>query len=337
MCRNPKAFYDVIGQINGADVIVPDWERAGFWEGERVEVRLALSHFSGLDLRGSRLEWHVDLWPELSGAIEGIQFQPAQVTTIGTVMFEAPRVERSARARLEFRLLDAAGEVVSANSHELYVFPRRLAGPAAAHDGAALRVGVPDSPALAAQLRELGYDVTEALDGCDLAVAEVMTDALRWHVQNGGCVLWLAEKPDTQRTFLGPIGIAQRKGRSWQGDWASNFNWIRQDRLFGDIPSGGTVDFAFADLIPDQVIVGLKPRDYAANVHSGLFVGWVHHAVALVVERHFGSGRLLISTYHLAEHLQTNPVARIMLNDMLRYLARPVAKGEPTYVEPAAA
>jgi len=83
MCRNPKAFHDVIGQINSADALVPDWERLAFWEGERIEVKLALSHFSGLDLRGSRLEWRVDLWPDLSGTIENVLFQPAQVTTVG--------------------------------------------------------------------------------------------------------------------------------------------------------------------------------------------------------------------------------------------------------------
>jgi hypothetical protein len=333
MCRNPKAFYDLIGQINGADAIVPDWERIVFWEGERVEVKLALSHFSDLDLRGSRLEWHVDLWPELSGTIAGGSFQPAQVTTIGTIAFDAPRVEQSARARLEFRLLDAAGEVVTANHHDLYVFPRRLSAPPVAHDTAPVRLCIPDSPVLAGRLRAIGYNVTSELDGCDMAVVEVMTDQMRWHVQNGGRVLWLAEGPDSQQTLLGPLSIAQRKGRSWQGDWASNFNWIRQDRIFKHIPTGGTVDFAFADLIPDQVIVGLSPRDFAADVHAGLFVGWLHHTVALVAERHFGSGRLLISTFHLSEYIQSSPVAQIMINDLLSYLLRPAAKGDSTYVD----
>ena len=111
-----------------------------------------------------------------------------------------------------------------------------------------------------------------------------MTDDLRWYAQNGGRVLWLAESPESQQAHLGAISIAQRSGRSWQGDWASSMSWIRQDKLFGSIPTGGTVDFAFADLTPETVIVGLSPRDFAANVHSGLFVGWVHHIVALVAD-----------------------------------------------------
>jgi hypothetical protein len=333
MCRNPKAFYDVIGQVNSADALVPDGERVVFWGGERCEVRVALSHFSGLDLAGSRLEWHVDLWPELRGAFEGLAFEPAQVTSVGTIVFDLPAVAQSARARLEFRLVDASGAEVTCNHQELYVIPRALSGPAAAPDGAPILIHAPSAPQLAERLRGLGYQLTDDLNSADLVVVETMTDEMRWYVQNGGRVLWLAEAAETQQTYLGSLSIAQRKGRSWQGDWASNFNWIRQDRMFGAIPTGGTVDFAFADLIPDQVIVGLSSRDFAADVHAGLFVGWLHHTVALVAERHFGSGRLLISTFHLAEHLQSSPVARVMLRDLLSYLVRPVSKGEPSYVE----
>ena len=58
MCRNPKAYFDVIRDINGADALIPvDWERIAFWSGERCEVRLALSHFSAHDLRDRRVEW----------------------------------------------------------------------------------------------------------------------------------------------------------------------------------------------------------------------------------------------------------------------------------------
>ncbi len=324
MCRNPKAFYDEIGQINCADVIVPEWERVVFWEGERCEVRLSLSHFSADDLRESRLEWHVDLWPEICGTFEQLMPQLAQVTTIGTVAFDAPPLEQSARARLEFRLVNAAGEQVSANHHELYVFPRRCATPAPT------RICAPGAPELAQHLRELGYNVVDELPAADVALTMTMTDELRWYVQEGGRVLWLAEAQNSLQTFLGGIGIAERRGRSWQGDWASNFNWIRQDTIFKDIPTGGTLDFAFADLIPDQVITGLRPRDFAADVHAGLFVGWLHHTVGLVAERRFGSGRLLTSTFYLRAHLQSNPVARIMFNELVGYVTRPGADVEIT-------
>ena len=144
-----------------------------------------------------------------------------------------------------------------------------------------------------------------------------------------------SEFPESQQAHLGPLSIAQRHGRSWQGDWASSMAWIRQDRIFGDIPSGGTVDFAFADLTPESVIVGLSPRDFAANVHAGLFVGWVHHIVALVAERPIDKGRIMICTFRLREHLGTHPVATIMMRDMIRRMARGTSQEHAAW-EPAA-
>jgi hypothetical protein len=210
--------------------------------------------------------------------------------------------------------LNAAGELVTRNHHELYFFPR--AESAERH----VRLAVPGLPRLGARLAAMGYELTDQ-EGADLVVVERMTDELRWYVQNGGKVLWLAEEPDSEQTHLGTISIAQRQGRSWQGDWASSMSWIRQDKIFRGIPTGGTVDFAFADLTPETVIVGLTPRDFAANVHSGLFVGWVHHLVALVAERPIDRGRVMICTYRLRDHLGSHPVATLMMRDMISRLA----------------
>ena len=317
MCRNPKSYFDVIGQVNSADALIPtDWERIAFWEGERCEVRLALSHFSSLDLRDCRVEWSLDSAPGISGSFGGVLPHRAQLTSIGTAVFDVPRVTEAVRGRLEMRLLTAAGELVTRNHHELYFFPRLETAEAAT------RLAAPGLPRLGARLAAMGYEMVDDLEAAELVVVEAMTDELRAYVQHGGRVLWLAEDPESQQAHLGPISIAQRQGRSWQGDWASSMSWLRQDKIFGGIPSGGTVDFAFADLTPETVIVGLSPRDYAANVHSGLFVGWVHHIVALVAERPIDLGRLMICTYRLREHLGTHPVATIMMRDMIARMAR---------------
>jgi hypothetical protein len=328
MCRNPKSYYDVIGQVNSADALIPtDWERIAYWEGERCEVRLALSHFSSADLRGARVEWHMDLWPEIQGCFDVVLPERAQLTNVGTVVFEVPRLDQAVRARLEIRLVDAGGRTITHNHHELYLFPR------IAEDARPVRLAAPGLPRLTARLAAMGYDMVEDQGTAELVVTERMTDELRWYVQNGGRVLWLAEEPDSQQTHLGAISVAQRHGRSWQGDWASSMCWLRQDRIFRGIPSGGTVDFAFADLTPETVIVGLTPRDYAANVHSGLFVGWVHHIVALVAERPIDKGRLMICTYRLRDHLGNHPVATVMMRDMINRMAARTGSETPRRLE----
>src|SRR5205085_5116555 len=88
ICRHPKAYFDVIGQVNSADAIVPmDWDRIAFWEGERCEVRLGLSYFSSIDLRGARIEWTLDVHPEIRGAFDAFTAGRAQLTNVGTVVF----------------------------------------------------------------------------------------------------------------------------------------------------------------------------------------------------------------------------------------------------------
>jgi hypothetical protein len=299
--------------INADDVIVPEIERAAVWEGQRCEVRLTLSHFSHTDLTGARLAWRLDRWPEIGGVFENIACGQGQVATVGTASFEAPAVEQGARARIELRLLSADGASLAANHQDVYVLPRAA--------GAATQTKI-YAPELAGAIGQLGYQTTDALEQADVALATTMTDALREYVQGGGRVLWLAEQADSQQAYLRGIGIAARAGRGWEGDWASNFNWIRQDRMFGHIPTGGTVDFAFADLIPDTVIVRMAPPEFEANVHAGLFVGWLHHTVALIAERQIAAGRLLISTFQLSQHLHDHPVAHVMLRDLLAYVAR---------------
>jgi hypothetical protein len=312
MCRNPKSFYDAMANVNSADAIVPGWERVAYWEGERVEVHLTLSHFSSLNLGpGCRLEWYLEEWPEIHGTFEDLAPKHAQIIPVGTVVFEAPKLDRSMRARLAFRFVDAEGTEVTANHHELYFFPRA---------GMRSRALLSAPPELKEQLESLGYELTDDLSRADVAIVTTMTDELRWYVQNGGRVLWLCESDQAQQAYLGTVNIMPRKGRTWQGDWASNFNWIRQDQMFQEIPTDHCVDFAFADLTPEYVISGLSPRDFASDVHSGLFVGWLHHTVALVAERRLSNGRLLISTYRLREHIGTHPVATIMLDDMIRHL-----------------
>ncbi len=68
------------------------------------------------------------------------------------------------------------------------------------------------------------------------------------------------------------------------------------------------------------LVLGFGPRDFAADVHAGLFVGWLHHTAPLIAERRVGRGRVLASTFRLSQHLTTHPIAALMLRDMLAQL-----------------
>ncbi len=316
MHRRPKAFYDELAQVNGADVVVPRCERSAVWAGERCDVRLALSHFGPTNLDGCRVEWRLEGWQGRGGIIGPLSPQHAALTDLGTLSFTAPNVKDSAHLRVALRLLDADGAEVTRNYQDLYVFPWE-----AAQAGRPL-VCAPDAPELAARLAEMGYRVTDNVNGADVLVVETMTDEWREYVQRGGRIVWLAESPERRQTVMEHIGIQARAGSKWLGDWASNFNWLRRDHLFQRIPTDGLVDFAFADLTPDCVITGMAPRDFASDVHAGMFIGWLQHPAALVGEARMGHGRVLISTFRLGAHVGVHPVATVMLRDLIEYAAR---------------
>ncbi len=315
MARNPKSFYKTIGDINADDVILPEWSRVAYWEGERVEVKLAVSQYSTRDLAGSHITWSVP-GTALSGVIKDISPKQADVIDAGSVIFTMPEMAKSRKLKLELKLV-TNGKTTARNHLDLYAFPRASAAPS--------RSSTIYAPDYAEALRALNYAVVDDIGSADVAVTGHLTEAIREHALAGGKVLWLAESDDAQQTQLtGTIGahIGPRAGTTWSGDWASNFNWLCQDVLFKDIPTGGRVDFAFADLTPEHVIHGVHPYSFSDDVHAGLFLGWIHKAVALVAERQVGAGRVFISTFRLKDHLANHPVAAVMLRDMLAHTAR---------------
>jgi hypothetical protein len=320
MARNPKTFYKAIADVNADDVVLPKAARVAYWEGERVEVAIDVSQYSSADLTNSRVEWSVVTArsalsaPSSRGAIP-VSPRLADVVRAGVVSFDVPKVSKSGKYKLHLNLINSAGKTAARNHLDLYFFPRASAKPSTQAKIYA--------PAFGDGLRALGYNLVNAMDKADLVITDHLTEDLRNYLLQGGKVLWLAETDDAQQSHWGGyygVHVGPRKGTPWSGDWASNMNWLCQDKLFKDIPTNGLVDFAFADLTPEHVIHGVHPYYFENEVHSGLFLGWIHKVVALIAERTVGRGKLLISTYRLKEHLASHPVAAVLVRDMVAQL-----------------
>lgn len=308
MARNPKSYYDVIRLINADDLIVPDYSRVAFWSGETVVIKLVASHYSQCDLSNGKVAWHLE-GTDLRG--EMAVPAPAQygVTALDQIVFKAPAVQHSTHARLTLRWLAGNGDVASQNWVDLYLFPAGM--------GQAVTQKPIHAPGLMKQLRKLGYNVVDTLEDAELVVTPTMSDTMRDYLLKGGKVVWLAESDDAQQAWLNGLRLTARNHTTWQGDWATNFNWLNQDKLFKDIPTNHQVNFAFADLTPEHILQGVHPYDFETEVHAGLFVGWIQKPVALVAERRIGRGKYVASTFRLRKQLSTHPVAAIMLRDMI--------------------
>jgi hypothetical protein len=316
MCRNPKIHYARLKGLNADDILIPRWERLSFSTGETCEIKVSFSHYSGLEVREALLEWAVNGEQLLTirDQLPVGECPAFSVKELGVIAFEIPHVIQPTCARLELRLVSGEN-LIASTELEFYIFPPELPSPLGRGAGGEGQVRV-YSPEFRTLLERLGYSVVEEMSQAGLAVVSTLDDACREFLLHGGKVLFLAEADDALQTHIPGIQLEPRQGSPWQGDWTSSFGWLRFEKL----PTGKVVNFAFADLTPEHVIHGYAPRDFALDVYAGLFVGWLHRPIPTIARKRVGRGALLISTFRLADHLETNPLAGYLFAELMKLI-----------------
>jgi len=162
------------------------------------------------------------------------------------------------------------------------------------------------------------------MEDAALVVATESDPDMAAYVRNGGRLVLLPDTPVSLNPFFPhwqSVKVQSRLGTQWQGDWASSFSWLRRGRAFGTLPGGPLLDATFDRVIPAHVISGCNLLDFQGRVHAGLVVGWIHKPVALTVERSYGNGRVVISTFRLLEDAPHHDPTATLLLDALILLA----------------
>jgi hypothetical protein len=182
---------------------------------------------------------------------------------------------------------------------------------------------------VAERVAALGYDLAERSDA-DLVITTELTADLIEYVESGGRVLVLVRSGsalsadlDLRRRASAHLRRLPHSGwpgqRSpWDGDWVSNFNWIRPGRLAG-LPKRELLDLAYEEVAPDHVLLGYDPVKHGDEVLAGMFVGWVHEPAALAWAFDQGAGSLLLTTFRVAP--ESGPVATTLLRSLIDHLA----------------
>ena len=181
-----------------------------------------------------------------------------------------------------------------------------------------------------ARLRALGYDAARRMEDATLVVSNTHNEAIADHVRAGARLLLLPEAEGALHPFFPHwqnVKIRARAGSPWMGDWASSFAWLRRADHFAGLPGGPLLDESFDRVIPDYVISGCNLLDFQARVFGGLVVGWIHKPVALGVERSYGRGRMVASTFRLFRDAPMADPTATMLLDRLVELVGGIAGG----------
>jgi hypothetical protein len=112
-----------------------------------------------------------------------------------------------------------------------------------------------------------------------------------------------------------------RRGNIWRGDWITNFSWLARTGVFAKVPGGPLFDLSFDRVAPDYVLwASVRPWEYEAGLMlAGVVVGWVHKPVGFIIERSFGKGKLVMSTFRLTrDPPRVDPVATTLLDGLIR-------------------
>ena len=110
----------------------------------------------------------------------------------------------------------------------------------------------------------------------------------------------------------------KREGTPWSGYWVTSFSWLRRDGPFARIPGDLFLDQSFERVIPDYVLEGFSPSEFEERVYAGIFVGWVNKMAALIGERRYGRGQVVLTTFRLLNDPPgVDPIATTLLDGLI--------------------
>jgi hypothetical protein len=293
MRRNRRAFHELFHIVNADTVIVPKWDRLSYWAGEAASIELAIAHGAGAALEDCQLE--VSLCDHKE-RLELPRIEAPAVVDLGRLTLPIPEFAQPELRRIQFELRSPDGRLVAQNHLDLAVHPRR-ARPVHARQ----LVWSPDQD-LRDRFQALGYAAARSLDEATLIVSRTHDEPIAARVRQGASLLLLPEKDMPLYPFFPHwqnVRAQTRDGELWRGDWASSFSWLRRAGHFSRFPGGPLLDETMDRVLPDYVISNCNLLDFQARVFAGLVVGWIHKPVALGVERSYGRGRIVASTFRL--------------------------------------
>ncbi|MBV9522670.1 MAG: glycoside hydrolase family 2, partial [Alphaproteobacteria bacterium] len=318
MRRNPRAFHYVFGAVNADTVIVPRWQRLAYWSGEAVAIELAVAHGCDDRVESAELRWSLDAAGRGGG--EAFALEPG-VRPSAAAAFAAPELDRPEIHRVEFELDAAENGILATNHLDLTIFPRREAPPAG-------RVALwAEDETWRRRFAALGYRSAASAEAAEIILAPALDAPLCARIRDGARVVLLMDAPgELQPVFphWQAVRAVPREGSMWLGAWASSFSWLRRSGPFARLPGGPLIDHAFDRVIPNHVIAGCNSWDFAARVHAGLVVGWVHKAAALLLEREYGRGKMVATTFRLLNDAPgADPTATTLLDGLIELALAP--------------
>ena len=349
MWREPKDYAPELAKIQQDDLVMARTDKHNYTSGEPVKIDVLLSHYSARDLRGGELIWRLDTGgPQVRRTsarrrvpprrtIRTVERVPAgmssltgpitsaTVTTLALVSFDAPAVMRPQSRRITLEVRDRAGRLVAQNGEEIFVYPK----PSPATQ-TALKFYDPKQllKLRAEQLKAAGYTILDSktdlapFNRPTLIIASSLDGEVERQLRAGARVLLLAGAKEALPADSA-LKVTPRAGSDLDGNWISNFNWVRDGAPspFSRVAFTKILGFESERAAPRFVIRGVKGADYD-DVLSGITYGWLNSNEALAVQARAGLGLVLLTTFRFDDYGR-DPYATHLLDALISYASGP--------------
>jgi hypothetical protein len=332
MRRNPRLFAQALAEINSDLVILPRLQRYAYWCGQTLRLSPAIATGGELLEEGSTLDWSLGV-DDAMGRVDVAPAGPCTVAATMPIEVTIPLLDRPSMVTLRMVLRDSAGRERAGSSTDIALYPRR--------EAQALPLIWTTDEEIAAHMRGLGYGAAATAGAADLIIVRAVDTNDVEAIRTGARYLLLADGPGKEGwlradhpvqaavpTVPAPVnppfpGIMRRirRGNVWRGDWITNFGWLARHGLFSDIPGGPMLDLTFDRVAPAYVLwASIRPWEYEAGIMpSGVVVGWVHKPAGFIMQRRFGRGRLVMSSFRLTrDEPELDPVATALIDRLVR-------------------
>jgi hypothetical protein len=317
MWRRPKVYAEELAKIQKPDVILARLPKRNYVSGERVRVETLISHYSAAELQGATFTWSTGSGSRGQFKISR-PIERAGVASLETLSFVAPNVNQPRREKLSLELRNATGERIAENSSEMFVFPKDAKG-----ESISLAFYDPsnNNSMLSQSLTTAGYKLSSFKAGSvganSLLVATSIDGEVERYLQSGGRALVLADSKEAL-SLNSSIKVTPRAGSDLDGNWVTNFNWVKTDAApFSEVALTKILGFESDAVVPRYVIQGIRAADYG-DVLSGIFYGWLNDNAVLAVQMNMGRGKLFLTTFRFDAY-GNDPYATRLLDAMIRY------------------
>ncbi|PYV86211.1 MAG: hypothetical protein DMG05_20420 [Acidobacteria bacterium] len=313
MWRHFKVYAEELAEIQQPDILIARPWQPNYKAGEQVRIQLAISHYSGANLAAASVEWSLGKGNVAGKATLG-SVERASVEKLEEISFITPQVSSPQALEVRLEIKSGDGAWLARTRCTVFVYPNRSVSPVVVtvHDpGDSLQ-------SLATALTASGFQVGSD----DKPAGLILTQALDAHMQEqlaaGARVLLLAKDETSLPEHL-KLKIIPRSGSDFDGNWITNFNWARTDRLpFSTVNLGRILGFEAVKTVPRFILGGVPAESFGKDVLSGVFYGWLNHNAAYAVQVKAGEGKALITTFRFDAYGQ-DPYVTHLLDGMIRY------------------